>query len=758
MAAKAGSGAGGQTTVDGLERTEFRLSGLHCVDCAQTIEKNLAALPGVATARVDYTIARLVVAHAPGVAVEAIAQVVAESGYGATPLRERRALGAGRPFWARNRRALCTAGAGLALAVGLTATLLGVAAPYPQALYAVAIALGGYDAARSGLYALRRSRTLDMNVLMSIAVLGAAAIGEWAEGATVAVLFALGNALEGYTMDRARGAIRALMDLAPAEARVLRDGGEASVPAEEVRAGEVFAVRPGERIPLDGRVVFGTSEVDQAPLTGESLPVAKGPGDEVYAGSINGRGYLEVVASKPYAENTIARIIHLVEEAQAQRAPTQRFVDRFARVYTPAVIAGAAALALVPWLAFGQPWQIWLYRALVLLVIACPCALVISTPVSIVAGIARAASQGILIKGGVHLEQAGSLRVVAFDKTGTLTVGRPTVTDVIACNGHTRSTVLNLAAAVEARSEHPLAAAVLRGAARGPLGEKYAIGDFEAVTGKGVRANVDGSTYYVGSPRLFAELGLPLAGLAGLTGHVQRLGAEGKTVLLVGTERELVGLVAVADRLRPCAREAVAELRQAGVERVVLLTGDHEHTARAIAAAVGADEYRAGLLPAEKVAAVRELRARYGGVAMVGDGVNDAPALASATVGIAMGTVGTDAALETADVALMADDLHKVAYAMALSRRALGTIRQNVAFALVLKGLFLALALPGVATLWLAIAADMGASLLVTLNGMRLLGYRGRAVHSHADEHHHDACDHGTDCHRSGGAELEPLT
>ncbi len=734
------SHAGWQATAvaESLATTEFRLSGLHCADCAQTIEKNLAALPGVATARVDYAIARLVVTHAAEVPTQAIAQVVAASGYGAAPLRERHPVGDGRPFWVRNRRALCTAGSGVALALGLAGALLGLTAPYTQSLYALAIALGGYDVARGGLYALRRSRTLDMNALMTVAVLGAVAIGEWTEGATVAFLFALGNALEGYTMDRARGAIRTLMDLAPAEARVLRDGGEANVPAEAVRPGEVVAVRPGERIPLDGRVLAGTSDVDQAPLTGESLPVAKGPGDEVYAGSINGRGYLEVMASKPYAENTIARITHLVEEAQAQRAPSQRFVDRFARLYTPAVIAIAAAVALVPWLAFGQPWQAWLYRALVLLVIACPCALVISTPVSIVAGIARAAGQGILIKGGAYLEQAGSLRVVAFDKTGTLTVGRPTVTDVIPCQGQAAATVLGLAAAVEARSEHPLAAAVLHGARHDPLGQKYAVADFEAVTGKGVRASVDGTTYYVGSPRLFAELGLPLDGAAE---HVRRLGTGGKTVLVVGTERELVGLVAVADRLRHGAREAVAELRRAGVERVVLLTGDHEQTARAIAAAVGADEYRAGLLPEEKVAAVRELRARYGRVAMVGDGVNDAPALASATVGIAMGAAGSDVALETADVALMADDLHKVAYAMALSRRALGTIRQNIAFALVLKGLFLALALPGVATLWLAIAADMGASLLVTLNGMRLLGYRGPAVPAHGEEHRHDAGD-----------------
>ena len=770
---------------------EFRIAGLHCADCAETIEKNLAALPGVAEARVDYALARLVVTHAPSLAAEEIARVVRGSGYEVAPVRGGRAPREERPFWVRNRQALLTAGAGSALAAGFAAALLGFPNPYPQAFFALAIVLGGYHVARSGVYALLRSRTLDMNTLMSIAVLGAVAIGEWAEGATVAFLFALGNALEGYTMDRARGAIRALMDLAPNEARVRRNGGEESVAAEEVAIGEVVAVRPGERIPLDGRVIAGTSTVDQAPITGESLPVAKKPGDEVYAGTINERGYLEVEVTKPYVDNTIAKIIHLVEEAQAQRAPSQRFVDRFARAYTPAVIAAAAAVAILPWLAFGQPLHVWLYRALVLLVVACPCALVISTPVSIVSALARAASQGVLIKGGVHLEQAGQLRAVAFDKTGTLTAGRPEVTDVVPLNGLAPAEVLRLAAAVEAPSEHPLAAAVLRAANGGDeRAEPGAVVDFEAVTGKGVRASLDGTTYYVGSPRFFAELGLPRRGvplrdtsdtaglprrgvplrdaseeaglprrgvplrdaadsdIAGLpAGDVeatlQALGREGKTVLLVGTEQEILGIIAVADRLRPGAKEAVAALRREGVEHVALLTGDHERTARAVAAAVGADEQRAALLPAEKMAAVRELRARYGRVAMVGDGVNDAPALAAANVGIAMGVAGTDAALETADVALLSDDLHKVAYAMALSRRALATIRQNIAFALALKAAFLALALPGLATLWMAIAADMGASLLVTLNGMRLLRYRGPAVAHGAGGH---ACGAGLTC------------
>ncbi|MDA8187817.1 MAG: heavy metal translocating P-type ATPase [Dehalococcoidales bacterium] len=750
----------------GALTSEFRLSGLDCADCAVTIERNLSSYQGVANVRVDYGAAKLVVTHQPSLRADDIVHVVERSGYGAVPLVAGRKAVAERPYWVRNLRALLTAASGIAVLAGFALGLLEQPSLYSRALYALAMVLGGYHIARSGLYGLIRSRTLDMNVLMTIAALGAVAIGEWAEGATVVFLFALGNALEGYTMDRARNAIRALMELAPNQARVKRAGGETSLPVEEVRVGEVVMVRPGEKIPLDGRVVSGSSSVNQAPITGESVPVEKAPGDEVFAGTINERGYLEIEVGKPYAENTIARIIQMVEEAQAQRAPSQRFVDRFARYYTPAVIAIAAATAIVPWLIFGQPFDAWFYRALVLLVIACPCALVISTPVSIVSGIARGARLGVLLKGGAYLEEAGSLRVVAFDKTGTLTVGRPEVTDIIPLSTGkamlSPDEVLHLAAAVEARSEHPLAAAVLRrfddDVRNGRLSEAeqhaHEVADFEAAVGKGVRARVDGDTYCVGSPRLFEELGVPLAAVED---QLRVLREDGKTVLLLGTERELVGVIAVADRLRPGAKAAVTALRKAGIERVVLLTGDHEETAQAVARAVGADEYRAGLLPEDKVAAVKELKARYGKVAMVGDGVNDAPALAASTVGIAMGVAGTDAALETADIALMVDDLSKVAYTIALSRRALATIHQNIVFSLATKAAFLALTFPGWVTLWLAILADTGASLLVTLNGMRLLGYggaapseSGRTTHTaHSVENH---AGPGCDCgHQHNG-------
>jgi len=742
-----------------LSSLELAIANLDCADCAAKVEAAVRRLPGVGAASLTFATGKLHLEYdAAEVSPSAIEGVIQQFGYEAEPLSERARPAPERPFWLRNRRALFTAGSGLFLVLGYAVLLLSLPAIYAQALFAAGIVVGGFQVARAGLFSIIRARNVDMNVLMSLAVLGAIAIGQWEEAATVVFLFALGNALESYTMDRARSAVRALMEQAPAQARVKRGRSEVMVPADEVQVGEVVAVRPGERVPVDGRVVAGASSVNQAPVTGESLAVEKAEGDEVYAGTVNEQGYLEIVASKPYADNTIARIARLVEQAQAQRAPSQRFVDSFARYYTPTVIAIATGVAVLPWWLWGLPFDAWFYRALVLLVIACPCALVISTPVSIVSGLARAARLGVLVKGGAYLEEAGALKVVAFDKTGTLTVGRPEVTDVIPLNGRSAEEVLQLAATVERRSEHPLAAAVLRRVDRRqhdhgghecdhdhgheqrtdyerahhcalpncptPQEEHaHEVADFEAVLGKGVRARIDGAPYYVGSPRLFEELGIDLAAAAG---PVDRLRAEGKTVLLLGDERQVVGLLGLADRLRPDARRAVESLRQAGIARIVLLTGDHEVTARAIAREVGIDEYRAGLLPEDKVAAVKELQARYGQVAMVGDGINDAHSLAAANVGIAMGTAGTDAALETADIALMSDELEKVAFAIGLSQRTLGTVRQNIGLSLLIKGTFLALAVAGFVTLWAAIAADMGASLLVTLNGMRLLGYRGR--------------------------------
>ena len=558
---------------------------------------------------------------------------------------------------------------------------------------------------------------LDINVLMMVAVAGAIALGEWSEGASVVFLFALAQVLESRAMERARGAIRSLMDLAPAEALVVRDPAPVRVPVDDVRVGDRVIVRPGEKVPLDGRVAAGQSHVNQAPVTGESLPVEKMAGDDVFAGTINGRGALEVEVTRLRRDSTLARIIHLVEEAQSQRAPSQTFVDRFARVYTPAVLVLAASIAFVPPLVFGGNWAAWIYRSLVLLVISCPCALVISTPVSIVSALAAAARKGVLIKGGARLERLASVRCVAFDKTGTLTSGRLQVTDLVPLNGASPHQILSLAASLESHSEHPIGEAIVRRAASDDVRLARA-GSFEALPGLGAQGTVGQDVVLVGSRRLFQERRMWSDEAEEAFG---RLASQGRSTIAVGTNGAAIGIIGVADETRSAAPEAIQMLREHGIGHVVLLTGDHDAPARATAAALGIDEVRAGLLPEEKLDAVRELRRRHGALAMIGDGVNDAPALAAADVGIAMGVAGTDAALETADIALMADELAKIPYALRLSRATARNIRANIGFSLALKGAFLVMAIAGTATLWMAVVADMGASLIVIANALRLL-------------------------------------
>jgi Cd2+/Zn2+-exporting ATPase len=561
-----------------------------------------------------------------------------------------------------------------------------------------------------------RSGVLDIYVLMLIAVAGAIALGQWAEASSVVVLFALAQLLESRAMERARGAIRALMDLAPSSALVRRGSSETVVDVDDVRVGDVVIVRPGEKVPLDGLVCEGTSHVNQAPVTGESLPVEKGAGDEVFAGTINGRGALEIAVTRLRRDSTLARIIHMVERAQAQRAPSQAFVDRFARVYTPAVLVLAVAVAVVPPLLDGA-WATWIYRSLVLLVISCPCALVISTPVSIVSALAAAARKGVLIKGGARLEALANVRCVAFDKTGTLTTGRLRVTDIVAVDGASPEAILSAAASLESRSEHPIGRAIIERAHAAGVKLSPAAG-FESLPGRGARARVGSAEVLVGSHRLFEERGLcPPA----MHGALEQLAAAGRGTVMVAIDGAPAGVIGVADDVRAAAREAVDMLGSYGVQHVVLLTGDHEAAARSLADSAGVHEYRASLLPEDKVTAVEELRREYGTLAMVGDGVNDAPALATADVGIAMGVAGTAAALETADVALMADELLKIPYAIRLSRATTRNVRANIVFSLVLKGAFLVMAVAGTATLWMAVLADMGASLIVIGNALRLL-------------------------------------
>jgi Cd2+/Zn2+-exporting ATPase len=543
------------------------------------------------------------------------------------------------------------------------------------------------------------------------------ALGQWTEAATVIFLFAFAQVLETRSMERARHAIRGLMDLAPSEALVRRQGTEQWVKVEDLKAGETIVVRPGERIPLDGHVVAGTSHVNQASITGEALPVEKDAGDEVYAGTINGTGALEVSVTRVGHDTTLGRIISLVEVAQAQRAPAQAFVERFARAYTPAVIALAAVIAVGPPIALGHPFTPWIYRALVMLVIACPCALVISTPVSIVSALAGAARRGVLVKGGLHLERAAAVSCIALDKTGTLTSGRPAVVEVVALDGARPEQILRIAAALEARSEHPIAGAIARHALHTGVAVPAAT-EFQALPGLGAQAVVDGQPVLIGSHRLLAARGLATPAL---DAELDRRGRLGQTAVFVALGGSAVGVIGLSDETRAGARDAIDELRRTGLTRVVMLTGDNVQTANAVAAECGVDDVLAELLPEDKMHAIEALRRTHGPVAMVGDGVNDAPALAAADLGIAMGAAGSDAALETADVALMADDLSNLAYLRRLGRATVRNVRANVAFALALKGLVLALGLLGLATLWMAVVADMGASLLVIANGLRLL-------------------------------------
>jgi Cd2+/Zn2+-exporting ATPase len=625
------------------------------------------------------------------------------------------------------RRQSFLALSGLAIAIGATADWL--AWPVPSTgFFAAAIVLAAETPARGAWRAIR-ARALDIDVLMLIAVCGAVALGEWFEAATVVWLFGIAHWLEARSMDRARHAIRSLMTLAPATAVLKRHGLEMEVPASAVVVGDMIVVRPGDRVPVDGVVVAGESAMDQSPVTGESWPVEKASGDAVFAGTINGTGALEIAASRPASDSTIARIIHLVQDAQQRRAPVQTFVDRFARRYTPAVVALAAVIAVVPPFFAGglSGWSAaapdWIYRALTLLVVACPCALVISTPVSFVSALTAAARHGVLVKGGAALERLAGVRVVAFDKTGTLTHARISVTDVHGVDGRSQDNVLSVAAALESRSEHPIGRAIVSHAREAGLA--IASGSaFRALPGLGAEATVAAATAVIGSHRLFEERQLCTPSLHARVEEVQN---RGGTAVLVSHGGAPLGVIGLADHLRANGQDAVAGLRAEGVERIVLLTGDTGAAAAAVRARTGVDEVQADLLPAAKVEAVESLRRQYGPVAMVGDGINDAPALAAADVGIAMGAAGSDVALETADVALMSDQIERVPFAIRLARATLANIRVNIGIALGLKLAFVVLAAAGVATLWMAILADTGASLLVTANSLRLLA-AGRAV------------------------------
>ena len=699
--------------------TQFKVPDMECADCEARVDRAIRELAGIGEVSTSLMAQRVTVSYAPDTVDEGhIVAAVRDAGY---------MVASGSPeavaatFW-MSREQVLTVLSGLFLIVGVGFSVLWPEQGHtyfwkghfglPDAFLMGAALLGGLNFFPQALRALR-TLSLDMAFLMTIAVFGAAAIAEYTEAAALAFLFSCAELLENYAIERARHSLRALMELAPDTATVQRDGTEAVVPVEEVQPGEQVVVRPGEKIPVDGVVVEGVSAVDQSSITGESMPVTREVGNTVFAGTLNCDGYLEVESSRPSSESTLSRIIQMVEDAEERRAPSEQFVRKFARYYTPAVTLLALVVILLPPLVFEASFEEWFIRGLTLLVIACPCALVISTPVAVVSGITSAARNGVLVKGGNHLEALSQVRAVVFDKTGTLTQGRPQVTEILALDGHSEEQILRIAAALEQRSQHPLGRAIVE---RAGGEDSPRVEAFESLTGEGVRGRIDGTTYMVGRPEWFAN---------GAVATVEQLQRDGKTVVLVGTESSVIGAVALADTVRPNARDAIAELSKQGIGRVVMLTGDNEQVAASVAAQLGIAEWRADLLPQQKAATTAELGEVHGGVAMVGDGVNDAPALAAATVGIAMGAAGSDAALETADVALMADDIGKLPYLFELSQTSRRVIRQNVWLSILIKFALVAGVFPGMVSLIFAIlVGDMGTSLLVTGNALRLARIR----------------------------------
>lgn len=691
----------------------FFVSGVCCATEEGVVRKHLDALVG----KEGYTFNSLTyeLRFRDASKSKVIAQQLDKAGF---PARSKQELQQPQSFWERHRDGVTTGVATILAVTGMIGEQIGVAEVIVRGVLFSAIVAGGW---RVFVKAWKSARTyaFDMNVLMSVAVVGALMIGKWSEGAAVIILFAISLMLESYGGARTRRAIQSLMALSPEQACVVVNDQEAILPATEITPGQIVLVRPGERVPIDGLIVEGRSFLDQSIITGEATPVVRTVGDQVFAGSINGRGFLRVQSTSPHEDTTLARIVHLVEAAQLKRAPVQHLVEKFARVYTPVVLIVAVAVAVLPPLIMQASFGEWFYRALVLLVIACPCALVISTPVALVSALTRAARLGILIKGGRQIETLSRVQAIAFDKTGTLTQGRPMVTDIVPLNSFPRERLLQLAAALEDRSEHPLASAIVREATRHFVEfDQLCVRKFEALPGLGVKAEIDGEQYYLGNHQLCEEQAFTSLEVEQV---VEQLEREGKTTVILGKRKEALGVLAVRDSTRDQSRHAVSSLRALGVTHLTLLSGDHETSAQRIADEVGIEEYRGALLPQQKIELVERLKVQYGNVAMVGDGINDAPAMAAASIGIAVGAGGSDAALETADVVLMGGDLSKLPLLIRLSRYAMAIVQQNILIALSLKLLFLLLNVGGMATLWMAVLADDGAALIVIFNSLRML-------------------------------------
>jgi len=704
----------GSSASDYGESSTLRIEQMDCPTEERLITDKLSGMPGITALQFNLLQRTLTIGHQPQ-ALEPALSAIRELGF--TPVLATEAVANTKP----QRSAIAQHWRlGVAGVAAVTAEALHFGGWAPEwvvaALSIAAVLLSGLAIYKKGWIALK-NRNLNINALMSIAVTGAILIGQWPEAAMVMFLFAVAELIEAKSLDRARNAIHGLMALAPEKARVQQaDGQWLETDVASVAIGSLVRARPGERISLDGEVVNGQSAIDQAPITGESLPIEKYPGDPVFAGTINQTGELDYRVTAQASQSTLARIIHAVEEAQGARAPTQRFVDRFARIYTPAVFAFSLAVAVLPPLLAGGQWFEWFYRALVLLVVACPCALVISTPVTIVSGLAAAARQGILVKGGVHLEVGRKITHLALDKTGTITHGKPVQTDYLALVEEESGRWRSVAASLASRSDHPVSQAINRAAVDRSLSVLDVEG-FEALPGRGVRGRIDGHIYHLGNHRLLEELGKCSPALEATLGQLE---GQGKTVVILSDEHRALALFAVADTVKGSSRAAIGELHALGV-KTFMLTGDNQHTAQAIADQVGIDAVQGSLLPGDKLAAIEALIESRHTVAMAGDGINDAPALARANIGFAMAAAGTDTAIETADVAIMDDDLRKIPVFIRLSRQTCAVLAQNIALALVIKAIFLVVALTGYATMWMAVFADMGVSLLVVLNGLRLL-------------------------------------
>ncbi|MED1601942.1 heavy metal translocating P-type ATPase [Alkalihalophilus marmarensis] len=695
------------------ESKTYRVQGFSCAGCAKTFEENVKHLDGVSDAQVNFGASKITVTGAVS-----MKELEKAGAFENLQLRNEHEKAAPHiPFWKQKTTIKVYIAIALLLMSFLSNYIVEEGSSLPLMLIILSILIGGYTLFIKGLNNLIRLK-FDMSTLMTIAIIGAAFIGEWIEGAVVVILFAISEALERYSMDKARQSIASLMDIAPNEALIRRREQEMLVNVDEIEIGDIMIVKPGQKLAMDGVVVKGISTINQAAITGESVPVMRSVDDEVFAGTLNEEGLLEVRVTKRVEDTTIAKIIHLVEEAQAEKAPSQAFVDKFAKYYTPAIIILAALIIVIPPMMLGGEWSEWIYLGLATLVVGCPCALVVSTPIAVVTAIGNAARSGVLIKGGVYLEEAGALRAIAFDKTGTLTKGVPNVTEIVTLKGEEAET-LKITAAIEKGSQHPLASAIMRKAEDSGLDfHSVQVEEFQSLTGKGLKAQVDGVQYYVGSPALFQDLHKEIEST--IHDLIIQLQNEGKTVMVVGTKNEILSLIAVADEVRESSKEVIQKLNQIGID-TMMLTGDNRRTAEAIGKQVGVKNIEADLLPEDKLTYIKGLNDKHQRVAMVGDGVNDAPALAASTVGVAMGGAGTDTALETADIALMSDDLSKLPYTIQLSRKALTIIKQNITFSLAIKAFALLLIIPGWLTLWMAIFADMGATLLVTLNSLRLM-------------------------------------